>query len=179
MRYLEVRRHSWREPPNQHLSQKGVNLARSLGDQLSRFDHIVTSPLPRCIQTAVAMGYAVDRTINQLAGDDGLGESFPNMNSLDWKLGYRVFSEQLVALPLLTDFVEKQAALWREVVQSVPEAGQALLITHGGGFLDGTAVHCLPLADHDAWGKCSNCCEGVRLSFSGGQFISAEILRVE
>jgi len=179
MRYLEVRRHSWREPPNQHLSQKGVNLARSLGEQLGSFDQIVTSPLPRCIQTAVAMGYAVNKTIRQLAGADGLGESFPNMGSINWKLGYSVFSEQLVALPLLTDFVEKQAAVWREVVQSVPEAGQALIITHGGGFLDGTAVHCLPLADHHAWGEYSSCCEGVRLSFSEGEFVSAEILRVK
>ena len=72
MRYLEVRRHSKRSRPNQHLTQWGVALARGLGSQIGPFDRVVTSPLPRCVETAVAMGFAVDETIGQLAGDDRL-----------------------------------------------------------------------------------------------------------
>lgn len=179
MRYLEVRRHSKRDPLNPHLSQQGVNLARSVGQQLGDFDQVVTSPLPRCVETAVAMGYAVNKTLASLAGDDGLGTSFPNMGSLDWGLGYRAFSAQLTELPSLTAFVKKQATLWREVVQSVPENGQALLITHGGGFLDGTAVYCLPSENHYGWGLYSDYCDGIRLSFLDGEFTSAKILRAQ
>ena len=82
MRYLEVRRHSKRSRPNQHLTQWGVALARGLGSQIGPFDRVVTSPLPRCVETAVAMGFAVDETIGQLAGDDRLGESFPAMDKV-------------------------------------------------------------------------------------------------
>lgn len=178
MRYLEVRRHSKRERPNQHLSQWGVSLAHHVGEELSPFDHVVTSPLLRCIETAVAMGFAVNETIEQLAGDDGLGETFPCMSEIDWNAGYAGFAHQLEALPPLTDFVEKQARLWREIVQTLPEGGRALLIGHGGGFLEGPTVCCLPQADHCAWGPVSSYCEGVRLRFEGGQFTKAEILRV-
>lgn len=179
MRYLEVRRHSYRLPPNQNLSQEGVTLARRLGEETGHFDEVVTSPLPRCTQTAVAMGYAISQTINELAGDDGLGESFPHMESLNWKLGCGVFSEQLAFLPELTDFVSKQARIWRDIVERVSEGERALLITHGGAYLDGTAVYCLPAADHHAWGEYSDCCEGIRLSYMNDEFVSAEVLRIK
>ena len=83
MRYLEVRRHSKRVRPGQHLSQWGVLLARRVGDELGPFDRVVTSPLPRCIETAVAMGFAVDETIEALAGPGGLGEGHPQAEEVD------------------------------------------------------------------------------------------------
>jgi hypothetical protein len=125
------------------------------------------------------MGFAINQTIEQLAGDDGLGESFPDMETLNWKLGYRVYSDRLAVSPLLTDFVSNQAAIWREIVRSVPEGGRALLVTHGGAYLDGTVAHCLPTEDHHAWGTYSDCCDGVRLSFVDNECASAEILRVK
>ncbi len=53
-------RHSKRAPPAPHLVQEGVDMARYLSDQygFGEFDLVVTSPLPRAIETAVAMGYA-------------------------------------------------------------------------------------------------------------------------
>jgi len=179
MRYLEVRRHSKRERPNQHLSQWGVNLARHVGEELGTFDQVVTSPLPRCIETAVAMGFAVNEIIEQLAGDDGRGETFPGISKIDWKAGYSGFAYQLKKLPSLANFVQRQAQVWREIVRVLPEGGRALLIGHGGGFLEGTAVFCLPQADHRAWGAVSVYCEGIRLSFEGNEFTEAEILRVK
>ena len=55
MSYLEVRRHSKRSRPEQHLNQWGVALARRVGGQIGPFDRVVTSPLPRCVETAVAI----------------------------------------------------------------------------------------------------------------------------
>ena len=136
MRYLEVRRHSKRSRPNQHLNQWGVALARGLGSQIGPFDHVVTSPLPRCVETAVAMGFAVDETIDQLAGKDVLGESFPAMDLVDWSAGCAVFQPLIAANKELADFVAAQAEVWRSVVKQVPKGGQALLVGHGGAFLD-------------------------------------------
>ncbi len=67
MKYLEVRRHSKRNPPRPHLIQEGVSLARKLGNTLGHFDRVITSTLPRALETAIAMGYAVDMEFEQLA----------------------------------------------------------------------------------------------------------------
>ena len=44
MRILEVRRHTMRRKPGQHLSQDGIELARMVGDQSGPFDLVVTIP---------------------------------------------------------------------------------------------------------------------------------------
>lgn len=179
MRYLEVRRHSKRSRPNQHLNQWGVALARRVGGQIGPFDRVVTSPLPRCVETAVALGFAVDETIDQLAGEDGLGESFPAMDKVDWSAGCAVFKPLIKTEETLAAFVAAQAEVWRAVVEQLPKGGQALLVGHGGAFLDGTAVYCLPEIDHSAWGAVSLYCEGIRLHFDGQRFSGAEILKVK
>jgi hypothetical protein len=51
-----------------HLSQDGVTLARFVGESLGRFAHVLTPPLPRAIETAVAMGYAVLDTADLPSG---------------------------------------------------------------------------------------------------------------
>jgi Histidine phosphatase superfamily (branch 1) len=178
VRYLEVRRHSKRERPNQNLSQWGIELAQRVGSQLGFFDRVVTSPLQRCSETAVTMGLKVNATYKELAGDDGSGEKFPCMDEIDWQAGYAGFALCLKSMPLLADFVERQARLWSEIVQTVPEGASVLLIGHGGGFLEGTAVFCLPRADHADWGPVSSYCEGVRLDHEGDRFVNAHLLRV-
>src|SRR5215217_30724 len=96
MRLLEIRRHARRERPAQHLIQRGVDMARTLGAELGPFHRVVTSPLARCVETAVAMGFAVDEEQPALAGEDGLGESVPgldNADDFDWDGGYVAFGE--------------------------------------------------------------------------------------
>jgi len=178
MRYLEVRRHSKRIRPEQHLSQWGVNLARRVGETIGSFERVVTSPLPRCVETAVAMGFAVTETIDELAGDNHLGERFPGINQMDWAAGCAGFVPLIASLDSLATFVENQACLWRAIVEAIPEDGSALLVGHGGAFLDGTAVFCLPEVDHRAWGAVSRYCEGIRLQFDGERFTDGEVLRV-
>lgn len=177
MRCLEIRRHSKREPSQLHLSQWGVDLARRTGEALGPFDKVVTSPLPRCVETAVAMGCAVNATYEELAGDDGLGETFPDMIKINWAEGYQGFARMIATSSALAEFAEKQAKLWRVIVQTVPEGGRVLLIVHGGGYLEGAAAVCLPHADHKDWGPTSSYCEGLRLFFKGNRWDGAEILR--
>ena len=179
MRVLEVRRHSHRVRPGQHLSQYGVHLARRLGKRLGPFHHVCTSPLPRCVETAVALGFAVDDTSPHLAGDDGRGEGFPGMTDVDWEAGYAGFAHLLARHEAFASFAARQAALWRAVIQALPEGASALLVGHGGGFLAGPAVFCLPHAEHRLWGAVPSYCEGVRLHVDGDTFTAVEILRVE
>src|SRR5215813_897299 len=60
MKTIEIRRHSMRFKPSDHLNQLGVTLARLVGQNLGPFDRVVTSTLPRAFETAIAMGFAVD-----------------------------------------------------------------------------------------------------------------------
>jgi hypothetical protein len=53
----------------------GLRLARRAGAGCGPFARVVTSPRPRCIETAVAMGFAVDEENAQLAGPHGLEET--------------------------------------------------------------------------------------------------------
>ena len=55
-----------RTKPGQHLSQDGVSLARHVGQDLASFDLVVSSELPRAIETAIAIGFAADRLIANL-----------------------------------------------------------------------------------------------------------------
>ena len=67
MRTLEVRRHTMRRKPGQHLSQDGIELARLVGKTSGPFSLVVTSHIPRAIETAIAMGFEVDETNEFLA----------------------------------------------------------------------------------------------------------------
>jgi len=60
MKILEIRRHSIRSKPGDHLSQQGVALARKIGEGMGPFAFVTTSTLPRAFETAIAMGFAVD-----------------------------------------------------------------------------------------------------------------------
>src|SRR5215216_5973897 len=72
MRTIEIRRHSMRSKPGDHLSQPGVSLARLVGQNLGPFDRVMTSTLPRAFETAIAMGFAVDEQ-NELMSTYGPG----------------------------------------------------------------------------------------------------------
>src|SRR5262245_40559339 len=65
VRWLEVRRHSYTKKGaargrGSHLSAEGVAFARAIGATLGPFSYVVTNELPRAVETAVAMGFAVD-----------------------------------------------------------------------------------------------------------------------
>ena len=70
MKTIEIRRHSIRSKPGDHLNQTGVTLARLVGENLGPFDRVITSTLPRAFETAIAMGFAVDEQ-NELMSSYG------------------------------------------------------------------------------------------------------------
>lgn len=172
MKYLEVRRHSMRSQVGQHLSQEGVNLARKVGAEMGPFDIVVTSALPRSFETAIAMGFAVDKQDEQLntMGEDVSAE-------IHWTESFARFAEVVKNHGLTSQFAQEIAEFWKLIVQSLPENGKGLIITHGG-IIESGAVACLPDAPHSKWGPACGYCEGIGLVFEDGQFTRGEILRV-
>lgn len=171
MAVIEHRRHSWREPPGEHLIQKGVGLARRVGETMGSFDLVVTSHLPRAFETAIAMGYAVDRQ-DELLGDDGdIGDE------ADWTLGCAEFARAFSRGGRTTTACRAQAELVRSIAVSLPRDGRALLVSHGG-IIEQGVVGLLPHLEFEPWGAAFERCEGALIRFEGDRCVGAEPMRL-
>lgn len=173
LRFIEHRRHTMRTKPGQHLSQAGIDLARGIGEGLAPFDQVLTSPIPRAYETSIAMGFAVDRQVELLS-------IMPEGKEVSWDAGFKQHAAYARQHPrsILAQFAKTLADFHLEVARSLPEGGRALIISHGG-FIEASAIGCMPHLNYEAWGASCNYCEGMRLTFAEGQFIECELLRIE
>jgi broad specificity phosphatase PhoE len=172
MRIIEVRRHTMRMTPGQHLSQAGVTLARRVGDSTGPFDRVIASTLPRAYETAIAMGYAVDEQTDALSH-----MGFTVSNGVAWPAPFDRIARTVQGNNAVGVYARDQANLWRSYAAVLPDGGAALIISHGG-IVELGAVAALPEADHAAWGAHIDYCEGIRLVFEDGVLVSGQILRV-
>jgi broad specificity phosphatase PhoE len=172
MKTIEIRRHSIRSKPGQHLSQQGVTLARLVGQNLGPFDRVVTSTLPRAFETAIAMGFAVDEQIDLMS-------TYGDMVELEapWPLSPAEYAQVIQKDGAAAKYANKLADLYYQLADYLADGRAALVINHGGVAEMG-AVACLPNADHESWGPHFECCEGIRLFWNDEKFVDAEILRV-
>jgi broad specificity phosphatase PhoE len=174
MCYVEVRRHTMRVKPGEHLSQEGVTLARRVGETLAPFNRVITSTIPRAFETAIAMGFAVDEEDEHFSIPlDGVEDEVGS-----WDAGFGAFGSAYHGGGATRRFADLLAGRLAEIARALPENGAALVISHGA-IVEAAAVGCLPEANHAAWGRYCDYCEGVRLGFDAGQFTKVEIIRVE
>ncbi len=73
MKTLEARRHAFTKKgaargSGSTLSAEGVRLARQIGSEMGRFAYVVASLVPRTLETALAMGFAVDELVEMGGG---------------------------------------------------------------------------------------------------------------
>jgi broad specificity phosphatase PhoE len=172
MKTIEIRRHSIRNKPGQHLSQQGVTLARLVGQNLGPFDRVVTSTLPRAFETAIAMGFAVDEE-NELMSSYGLYVE----SEIRWPATPREYAKAVRKNGAAARYAYQLLDVYQRLVDYLAEGRSALVINHGG-VVELSAVAALPNADHESWGPYFECCEGIRLFWNNGKFVDAEILRV-
>ncbi len=172
MRTIEIRRHSIRSKPGDHLNQTGVTLARLVGQNLGPFDRVVTSTLQRAFETAIAMGFAVDEQ-NELMNSYG--------NTVEreapWPLSLAGYAEVVRNGGAAANYAQELVVVYTKLANYLADGRAALVINHGGVAELG-AVACLLDADHVAWGSHFECCEGIRLFWDDGKFVDGEILRV-
>jgi len=168
---LEIRRHAHRNRPGQHLSQEGVSLARRLGNQTGPFARVVTSPVPRAWESALAMGFAVDQQVELLA-------SLPD-EAGPWEVGFFAWGQRYQQQPVLTRHGRRLCDLLTSIAKGLADDQAALIITHGG-IVELAAVACRPEADHAAWGPACGNCEGVRLTYDPASgFTDGVVLRIQ
>lgn len=168
MKTIEIRRHSMRFKPGDHLNQPGVTLARLVGQNLGPFDRVMTSTLPRAIETAIAMGFAVDE----------LNETMSRMpDGIPWPLSPAEYAAVIREDEVAARYASQLKDVYIKLADYLLDGRAALVINHGG-ILELGAIACLPNADHSAWGPHFGYCEGIRLFWENGRFVNGEILRV-
>lgn len=179
MRWLEVRRHAPTKKGaargrGSHLSPHGVVLARAVGAESGPFARVVTSSSPRAIETAVAMGWAVDDTVELPSGY--VPGEVEHHDQWGWPQPYVRYAELIARGGELAAVAAEHRTMWIEVVRSVPEGSGALVVSHGGS-IEPALVSCLPDADHASWGGPFSHLDGARLDFEDGQFTRVRLHR--
>jgi broad specificity phosphatase PhoE len=157
-----------------HLSAEGVGLARRVGAAIGVFEQVIVTPVPRTMETALAMGFAVDDVVEPVCGY--VAGEFEHHAQWEWDQPYVRFAEMIGRGGKLAGAAAVDAARWRAVVAALPPGGRALVISHGGS-IEPVAVACLPAADHAAWGAPLSHCDGVVLTEDGGAFVEIELRR--
>ena len=161
-----------RSKPGDHLNQPGVTLARLLGENMGPFDRVVTSTLPRAIETAIAMGFAVDEQ-SELMSSYGVDVE----NEVPWPASPAEYAAAIRRRKAAASYANQLKAVYTKLADYLMDGRAALVINHGG-VLELGAVACLPDANHSAWGQHFDYCEGIKLFWEDGKFVDGEILRV-
>ncbi|MHA6300112.1 histidine phosphatase family protein [Devosia sp. CAU 1758] len=162
MRVLEIYRHTMRRKPGAHLSAEGIALARLMGDQSGPYDRVVSSAVPRAIETAIAMGFEVNALV------DAFGHIPQDvMDAVGWPRTFAQVARSLAGSDPAAQFANSIAAQWQELAEELPEAGRGLIVTHGL-FIELGTLASLPQAEPDSWGGPIGYCEGVRLFYQDG-----------
>ncbi|MGW4408446.1 histidine phosphatase family protein [Nonomuraea sp. NPDC004702] len=179
MRWLDVRRHSLTKKGaargrGSHLSGDGIALARFIGSGVGPYGRVVTSSSPRAVETAVAMGFAVDDTMEMPSGY--VPGEIARHAQWGWTEPYRRLSEIIREGREAATVAETHRAIWVDTVRDVAEGCSALLVGHGGAIELALAA-CFPDASHDSWGTPFAHCDGARLGFDDGRFVSIEFHR--
>jgi broad specificity phosphatase PhoE len=183
MRTIEIRRHAYTKKGEErgkgsHLSSEGVALARRIGGEIGPFDLELTSSVPRALETAIAMGFAVDDQPGAL-GDlspEVLAE-IGHYERWAWEEPFVTFAQFVRGGGPTTRMGERQREAWVRALESVPGGGRVLIISHGR-IIEAGLVTCLPDGDFAGWGAAFRHCEGVRMRFEEGRFQGVQLLRV-
>lgn len=173
MRVVEHRRHSRRDPDSGHLSREGLAIARRVAPTLGRFDRVVSSPIPRAVETAEALGFPPDALLRELA-------LIPEeMERLVERSDARSFADYVGLTRKkrsATAYARSQSELMRRQLELVPEGGHLLIVSHGG-VIEFGAAGARP-DDALAFGDRAGHLEGIRLYLEGRTWVRGEVLRV-
>lgn len=182
MKLLEVRRHAFTKKGDDrgkgsHLSPEGVRQARRIGETIGPFDRVLASTIPRTLETALALGFAVDDR-QEVLGHIPLDvwEETGHHERWAWENPFARFAEIIARDGPTARLGRAQREAWTAALASVPDGGRVLIVSHGR-VIESGLVTCVPNGDFGAWGPPFAHGEGVRLVFNGERFEQGEILR--
>jgi len=144
------------------------------------FAYVAASLIPRTVETAIAMGFAVDDLFDFGGGEmwESATREIAHRELREDNQLYRVYVAAAEAGGVVAALGRRQAELWAGIAGRVDDGQAALIVTHGGLIEPGLTV-ALPGWAHERWGRGFRQCEGARLTWAGDAFVDAEILHLD
>jgi broad specificity phosphatase PhoE len=137
---------------------------------MGEFDLVVTSPLPRALQTAVAFGYGVDEVREDLKEYSEIFRPLP-----PWDAGFQALYHYFIKYPEARVFLRQFVG---DILTKNPRAKKILFVSHSG-IVESCLLSCLQEQSISQWGEPLSYCEGVSWHWDGTKFLNPNILRVE
>lgn len=181
MRSIEIRRHCLTKKGaarghGSHLSREGVLHARRLGTDMGWFDLVLTSHIPRTLETALAMGFAVDEQLEVLGEISAEGwAEIGHHERWSWEHPFATFAQIIASDGPTAQPGRLQREAWMRALESVSEGGNVLVISHGR-VMESGLVTCVS-GDFASWGAPFQHGEGVRMQYEGERFFGHQFLR--
>lgn len=153
-----------------HINQKGIDLGKRISQETGPFHYVLTSTIPRAVETSLVLGYEVNRM------DDLLFHYKPELMG---ELGDQSFSSIAKAVKAgkyATSYADDQLELFKQALDEVEDGETVLVVSHGCMVEIGLTAM-FPDADHNEWGKPFTYLEGYRVGYENGEFKNPEILR--
>ncbi len=172
-RTLEIRRHAKRNAPLANLTNEGIARAKQASACNRAYAHVVTSPIPRAIQTAVAMGHGVGEEDWTLGSMGALVSESIIFDASFASIQHAIRSNRAAGL-----YAELQALQLRHHLTQV-EPGESVLVVSHGGIAEAGIIGLLPDVDLSRFGPSLDYCEGARLEFVDDRCTHIQILRFE
>ncbi len=171
-RVVEIRRHAERHKPGDNLNRRGVARARNASARDRAFALVVTSPVARAVQTAVAMGHSVDEEDWTMATMGGALGDFP------WDVSFAAMQQAIRTNPVAAAWAAHQTAQLRYWLSRI-DPGEALLVVNHGGIAEAGVIGLLGDVDASPLGRLFDTCEGARLELDGDRVAGVVMLRFE
>lgn len=181
MKTLEVRWHSLTKKGVEResgslLSPDGVRQARRLGERLTPapVSYVMTGPDRRHVETAIAMGYAVDDMVSWPSGY--VAGVVDHHDQWRWDSPYERYAELLQTSRDLREVAEVHLRHWQRAIDRVMD-GEAALIVSSGGSIEPVLVAAHPEGDLASYGSALHHLDGATLSFDRGRCVEITIRR--
>jgi len=127
-------------------------------------------------ETAVAMGFAIGETCEPVDLTEDERHTLSDLlTPAEMSLGER--ARRLKSSDLFVRYLTALHQQWTRCADRLADEERALIIS-GGGYLDDSAIACLPGDNHEAWGPYFERCEGILLGYDGEAFETREMLRL-
>lgn len=170
MKYLEHRRHTERTRPYDHINQRGIDLAKTVASETGPFQYTLTSSVPRAVETALVLGYEVNRM------DDLLFHYAPETMGEIGDRSFNAIAKAIKSGKYTASYSQDQVSLLMEALDEVEEGETVLVISHGS-MVEIGLVAMFPEFEHGKWGNPFTYLEGYRVGYENGEFIDPQILR--
>jgi broad specificity phosphatase PhoE len=123
------------------------------------------------------MGFAVNEQLEVL-GDfpQEVLDEIGHQERWKWPQPFVAFAEYVVHGGPTARMAQRQRAAWLLALESIPDGGSALIVSHGR-VIEAGLVACVPDGDFAAWGPSFRHGEGVKLTYQGGCFGNVKFRR--